>query len=404
MKKSTKQRGIWLTKNVITYILFFIFKSTYGLFLILFYRIRMKKQAGFKLKGPCLLLANHLNTFDGVYIQALVSKPIRYVIGDGIFKNKYLRKAFSIISFIPKKKFVSDTRAIKLILRVIKNKGIVGLFPEGRRSWDGKTVKILPATFKLVKMLKVPVVTAKINGAYFTEPRWSKSFRRGLIEIEFKTLLDVKTLESMSIEQIEQTITAELEHNEFEWQAQKKVPFKGKRLAEGFEMMLYTCPECASLDSISTSGNNITCNVCGAQYFMDVFGFIHSIKGNLPGSSVVEINRWQLEQLEKRYLQLENNAVFMCNDGAQLLFSPSVEIPFKQKESGQMCISKDGLTIGPARFDLRDIYGVAVNLRSHLSFRHKSMDYRVSFLDKRISVYKWYRVLKIFLGEMKEAN
>ena len=404
MKRSTKQRGEWLIKNFITYILFFIFKATYGLFLILRYRIRMKKQQGFKLKGPCLLLANHLNTFDGVYIQALVSKPIRYVIGDGIFKNKYLRKAFSIISFIPKKKFVSDSRAIKQILRVIKNGGIVGLFPEGRRSWDGKTVKIAPATFKLVKMLKVPVVVAKIKGAYFTEPRWAVSFRRGKIEIEFKTLLDKEQLASMTVDEIEQVVTKELDHNEFEWQQQVKVPFKGKRLAEGFEMMLYTCPECGSLDSMATSGQDITCTVCGAQYYIDVFGFVHSKKGFLPGSSVIDINRWQLEQLVKRYEDLKDKEVYMCDDGAELLYSPNVETPFAPKENGELCISKDGLTIGTAKFDLQDIYGVAVNLRSHLSFRHKSMDYRVFFPNKRTSVYKWYRVLKIFLGEMKEAN
>ena len=403
MKKSTKQRGVWHLKNFVTYILFFIFKATYGLYLILYYRIRMKKQKGFKLKGPCLLLANHLNTFDGVYIQALVSKPIRYVIGDGIFKNKYLRKIFSVISYIPKKKFVSDSRAIKQILRVAKNGGVVGLFPEGRRSWDGKTVKIAPATFKLVKMLKVPVVAAKINGAYFTEPRWANSFRRGRIEIEFKTLLDEKTLKNMTVEQIEQVITEELEHDEFAWQMQKKVPFKGKNLAEGFEMMLYTCPECGSLDSFITSGDNINCTFCDAQYYMDVFGFVHSRKGYLPGSSVIEINKWQLDKLIERFKQLKDKEVYMCNDGAELLFSPNVETPFTPKENGELCISKEGLTIGSLKFELEDIYGVAVNLRSHLSFRHKSMDYRVFFPNNRTSVYKWYRILKIFLGNMKEA-
>jgi len=403
VKKATKQRGVWLIKNAVFYLLLFLFKISYGLYLVLFYRIRMVKQKGFKLKGPCLLLANHLNTFDGVYIQALVSRPIRFVIGDGIFKNKYLRGLMSLVEYIPKKKFVSDSKAIRHILRVIKNKGIVGLFPEGRRTWDGKSVKIAPATFKLVKMLKVPIVFAKINGAYFTEPRWSNNFRRGKIEIEFKTLIDQKTLKQMSVEQIEEVITNELEHNEFEWQEEKKIPFKGKRLAEGFERMLYTCPECSSDDSIKTSGNEIECSVCGAKYYIDEYGYLHSKKGFLPGSSVVDINKWQFDQLKKRFDALEDGEVYMCNDNAELLKSPDVTVPFEQVTSGKLCISKDGLKIGEKSFDLEDVYGVAVNMKSHLSFRHKSMDYRVHFNNTGISVYKWYRVLQIFSGNMKEA-
>lgn len=403
MKKSSKKRKSWLIKNIVHYVLLFIFKTTYGLYLVLFYRIKMIKQKGFKLKGPCLLVANHLNTFDGVYIQALVSKPIRYVISDGIFKNKYLRKAMSIVEFIPKKKFVSDTRTIKHILRVIRNGGIVGLFPEGRRSWDGQTVKISPATFKLVKMLKVPVISAKIRGAYFTEPRWSNSFRRGRIEIEFKTLIDQETLKKMSVEEIQQTITQDLQHNEFEWQQQKRIPFKGKALAEGFERVLYSCPDCGFFDCMHSSGNKIKCSHCGATYYMDEYGFVHSEKGYLPSSSVVDINRWQLKKLIEKFQTLKDNEVYMCNQNAELLSSPDVVVPFKKKTAGDIRITRKSLEIGDCKFDLEDVYGVAVNMKTHLSFRHKSVDYRVSFKNTGVSVYKWYKVLKIFIGDMKEA-
>lgn len=403
MKKSSKKRKSWLIKNIVTYVLLFIFKTTYGLYLVLFYRIKMIKQKDFKLKGPCLLVANHLNTFDGVYIQALVSKPIRYVISDGIFKNKYLRKAMSIVEFIPKKKFVSDTRTIKHILRVIRNGGIVGLFPEGRRSWDGQTVKISPATFKLVKMLKVPVISAKIRGAYFTEPRWSNSFRRGRIEIEFKTLIDQETLKKMSVEEIQQTITHDLQHNEFEWQQQKRIPFKGKALAEGFERVLYSCPDCGYFDCMHSSGNKIRCSHCGATYYMDEYGFVHSEKGYLPSSSVADINRWQLKKLIEKFQSLKENEVYMCNEDAELSSSPDVVVPFKKETAGDIKITRKSLEIGDCKFDLEDVYGVAVNMKSHLSFRHKSVDYRVSFKGTRVSVYKWYKVLKIFIGDMKEA-
>ena len=404
MSKQSKQRRVFLVKIVVHYIILWIFKVSYGAYLTLFYRSRLVKEPGFKLKGPCLLLANHNNTFDGFFIQALVNRPIHFVVSDGVFKNKNLRRIFSIVNFIPKKKFVSDIKAIKQIIRISKNGGIIGIFPEGRRCWDGKTVKISPATFKLVKMLKIPVVTANIKGAYLSEPRWSKTQRYGKIEIEMKTLIDADSLAAMSLEEIEMKVTKELYHNEYDWQDKRMIPFRGKALAEGFESLLYTCPECGAMDSFTTSGSEISCKVCGALYVIDEYGYVHSKKGFLPASRVVDINEWQLEKLKEIYVKLESDQdIYMSNEGALLTSSIDVAHPFEEAARGSISIAKDGLKIGDKKFDLADVYGVAVNMSTHVSFRHKSLDYRVSFDNNQFSVYKWCRIIKIFIGNIEEA-
>ncbi len=269
MSRQSKQRRIWLIKTTVHYILLGIFKVSYGAYLTIAHRAKLIKAPGFKLKGACLLLANHCNTFDGFFIQGLVNRPIHYMVSDGMFKNGNLRKVFSLVNYIPKKKFVSDLKAIKQIIGIAKNGGVIGIFPEGRRCWDGKTVKIAPATFKLVKMLKIPVVTANMRGAYLSEPRWSKTQRFGRIEIEIKTLIDAESLSDMSLEQIDKKITDELYHNEYDWQEERKIAFRGKALAEGFELLLYTCPQCGARASFTTSGSEINCKECAALYVLD---------------------------------------------------------------------------------------------------------------------------------------
>lgn len=404
LSRQSKQRRVWLAKVTAHYIILGIFKISFGAYLAIAHRVKLVKEPGFKLKGPCLLLANHSNTYDGFFIQSLVNKPIHFVVSDGVFKNKNVRRIFSIVNFIPKKKFVSDTKAIKQIIRISQNGGIIGIFPEGRRCWDGKTVKIAPATFKLVKMLKIPVVTANIKGAYLSEPRWSKTQRFGKIEIEIKTLIDAKSLAAMSLEEIEQKVGKELYHSEYDWQDKRMIPFKGKALAEGFEMLLYTCPQCGANDSMQTCGSEISCKVCGALYEMDVYGYVHSIKGFLPSSRVDGINEWQLNKLEEIYAKLKNNQdVYMSNEGVLLTSSIDVAHPFKEISRGSISIAKNGLIIGGKKFDIADVYGVAVNMKAHVSFRHKSMDYRVSFENNQFSVYKWCRIIKIFIGNVEEA-
>ena len=404
LSRQSKQRRLWLFKITVHYIILWIFKISYGTYLTIAYRSKLIKAPGFKLKGPCLLLANHCNTFDGFFIQGLVNRPIHFVVTDGMFKNKNLRRILSIVNFIPKKKFVSDTKAIRQIIRISQNGGIIGIFPEGRRCWDGKTVKISPATFKLVRMLKIPVVTANMKGAYLSEPRWSNTQRFGKIEIEIKTLIDTEALAAMSLEQIEQKITKELYHSEYDWQDKHMIPFKGKALAEGFELLLYTCPQCGAMDSMQTSGSEISCKVCDALYEIDVYGYVHSIKGFLPSSRVVDINEWQLGKLRDIYGTLQNDQdVYMSNEGALLTSAIDVAHPFEEVSRGSISIAKNGLIIGGKKFGIADVYGVAVNMKSHVSFRHKSMDYRVSFENNQFSVYKWCRIIKIFIGNMEEA-
>ena len=251
--------------RAIQYILLGIYKVTYGLYIRKRYRLKLSPCSESLANGPYLLLANHCNNFDGLFLQCLLSKPIHFVVTDSVFKNRALGGLMSLVGYIPKKKFVSDFKTIRQIIRSTRNGGIVGIFPEGRRSWDGKTVHISKPTYKLIRMLKVPVVTAKIKGAYLSEPRWANNKRYGTVEVELKTLLDAESLSRMSLSEIEEKIMAALEHNEFEWQKDKMIPFKGKGLAEGFERLLFMCPECKKYNTMDSSGERIWCTLlrCG---------------------------------------------------------------------------------------------------------------------------------------------
>ncbi len=131
---------------------------------------------------------------------------------------------------------------------------------------------------------------------------------------------------------------------------------------------------------------------------------MHSKRGLLPSSRVDELNEWQLNQLKRIYAKLlSDQDVYMITEGAMLTSAIDVAHPFEEAARGSISIAKDGLKIGDKKFDLADVYGVAVNMKSHVSFRHKSMDYRVSFENNQFSVYKWCRIIKIFIGNMEEA-
>ena len=280
--KNGDKRFVWFAKRTVQYVLLGIYKITYGLYIKTRYRLKLTPNSDVNVKGPYLLLANHCNNFDGLFLQCLLSKPIHFVVTDSVFKNRALGGLMSLVGFIPKRKFVGDIRTIRQIIRTTRSGGIVGIFPEGRRCWDGQSVHITRATFKLIQLLKIPVVTAKIKGAYLSEPRWANNKRFGMVEVELKTLLTAQRLENMTLQEIEAEITQALDHNEFVWQQDKRIPFRGRGLAEGFERLLFTCPECNAIGTMDSSGNRIWCTACDADYFLDEYGYIHSKKGYLP--------------------------------------------------------------------------------------------------------------------------
>jgi len=402
--KSRRSRKLkWLASRAFHYTLFGIYKVTYSIYIRSRYRLRLTRDSDHGLKGPYLLLANHCNNFDGIFLQTLLSKPVNFVITDTVFKNRALGGLMKMIGFIPKKKFVSDIKAIKQIVRTAQHGGIVGIFPEGRRSWDGQTVHISESTYKLVRMLKVPVVTAKIKGAYLSEPRWADTKRRGLIEVEVKTLLSAEEIKKMSLAEIAAKVSEALNHNEFEWQHSHQIPFHGKALAKGLERLLFTCPECHKMGTLASEGEKVWCEACGAEYYLDQYGFIHSEKGHLPSQNISDINIWQRKLLRQSLARIKKSEVYLKDEGAHLFSTDSVENPYTKVDSGSLLLTKEQLKIGSTAFNTEDLYGISVNFKTHLHFRHKSRDYRVFFNNKRISVYKWYSALGFVIGNTEEA-
>ena len=253
-------------------------------------------------------------------------------------------------------------------------------------------------------MLKIPVVTAVIKGAYLSEPRWSNTKRYGMVEVDMRTVLEAGELADMSLPEIEEKIHAALEHNEFDWQQNNRIAYKGKSLAEGFERLLFTCPECNSIGTMDSQNDRVWCTSCGAEYFLDEYGYIHAKKGRLPSENIIDLNRWQRERLKQSLKKLKKaEDIFLSDEDACLLSTSGINEPYKEMTQGRLSLTSTTLSIGNMVFDLKEMYGISINFKSHLSFRHKSRDYRIGFRDKRVSIYKWFTALDFVIGGIKEA-
>ncbi|HKM08040.1 MAG TPA: lysophospholipid acyltransferase family protein [Sphaerochaeta sp.] len=132
------------------------------------------------IQGPFLILANHSQVYDPFFVSSAAKVHIRWVAGALLFKLFALKTLLGgWVGAIPKQQGRSDLLTIRNISDALRNGDIVGLFPEGTRTWDGESVGFDEAIAKFIKICKVPIVIMRLEGIYATKPRWAEKKRVG---------------------------------------------------------------------------------------------------------------------------------------------------------------------------------------------------------------------------------
>ena len=210
-----------------------LIRFTFGIYLSRRFRIHCIGRELFNTqKPPFAIIPNHVAMLDSLMVGSNVPQPIYWIASDGNMRTTFMRFVLKLVGTIPKSKYIPDLETINGIVEVIrKRKGVIGIFPEGTATFDGHTQDLVPATGKLLKLLKVPVVTAIVKGAYYSMPRWSWTNRLGRVEIEFKLVIPAEEIKQLKADEIFMRLKGILEYDEAEWQKERQIPYSGKALA-----------------------------------------------------------------------------------------------------------------------------------------------------------------------------
>lgn len=347
-------------------------------------------------RPPYLVLGNHTSVWDPFFLNSLVDAPIHYVVSDSQFRDRLVSFGLGLVGSIPKTKVLSDLETVKNIVRIKAKGGIIGVFPEGQSSWDGHTLPIIPSTAKLVKSLKVPVIVAKIEGAYFSRPRWSHLPRRGKVTVDFSLGFMPEELKAMSTDEIYEAITEKLGYDAYDHQRQEMTRFAGRRLAEYMERTLFVCPHCFAVGSLHSHRRRLRCLRCSHEVHYNPFGFFEPRSGELRFSTIREWNLWQIgvfqEQIDE-WLQGRNpKAPFMADDGAILEIGYKT-LPLKEIARGRMELHPGEIRITGEEmsyvFPISEVEGMNIQNNERMEFYFKDDLYKVTLEDPRGCTYKW---------------
>ncbi len=82
--------------------------------------------------GGCILAANHIGLLDGPLITTVAPRPVHFLTKKEMFEGR-VGTGLRITGQIPLARTEYDAAAVKGCLRVLRDGGVVGIFPEGSR-------------------------------------------------------------------------------------------------------------------------------------------------------------------------------------------------------------------------------------------------------------------------------
>ncbi len=347
---------------------------------------------------PFLIVANHVTNYDPVIISANYSQLVHWVANDAVFRHPVLRWVFRRTQTIPKTKGMSDLDTVRLMHEKVREGGVVGLFPEGKTCWDGKTHQMMPATSKLVKLLKVPVISVTIRGGYMTQPRWvwPKNRRRSRILLDAKMLIRQDEIKDLSLDQIDQRLEEGLRNDDFLFQKENPVLLESEKRAEHLELFTYICPKCGRLEALRSSGNDVGCIHCKWSFTIDPYGQFPS-DADFPFPDLTQWNDWQQEETRKRAQKYMNDpevvAPLLEDRGITLLTGAGL-VPLKPLCTGDAQLLKDRILFTPAKgepmtFPLKDIEAPSIFKQQKFEFYYNKVLYRFHYKNPWDSAFKW---------------
>ncbi len=168
--------------------------------------------------GPAILASNHLAVMDSFYLPLVVRRRItflakaEYFTGTGL-KGWFSRWFFTAVGQVPIDRTNADAAqaALETAERLLGQGKLLGMYPEGTRSPDGRLYKGKTGLARLALRTGVPVIPVAMIGTDVVNPPGSKMLRPGRVTVRFGEPMDFSRFEGLAGNRfIERAVTDEV--------------------------------------------------------------------------------------------------------------------------------------------------------------------------------------------------
>ena len=338
-----------------------------------FFSVRYHHKGKYIIKKdePIIVISNHQTDIDPVLVNLSFSRLLQPLATDNLFKKGFTHFWLTKFGAIPKKKGSIDIKSTILIMKAIKEKNSVIIFPEGNRTYAEFQYKMTDALPRLLKGLKTTVVLFNLHGGNGTRPRFAHRPRRGRFYGEIKKVLTYDEYKDMTNDELLQLI----KDNIRVYDSESGQLFKSKKRAEYLERMLFVCPECQSSQTLYSKKELVICKKCGfkAEFTEDLR--IKPLDSQIKFTKLLDWYNYQ-KMWVKQFDNAENDQIFI--DENVTLFTCEVDEKRHKIARGKMVLTNDTLTIGKLSYDLANLEVASPVSGFKLCFTHKGKSYQIT--------------------------
>ena len=152
-----------------------------GPFLRVIYRPRVEGLENIPAEGPAILASNHLSFSDSIFLPLVCPRRITFLAKDAYFTTPGIKGWFQKVFFtavgqvpIDRSGGSASEAALQTGLRVLSEGKLLGIYPEGTRSPDGKLYRGKTGVARMALEAQVPVIPVAMIDTEKIQPIGSK--------------------------------------------------------------------------------------------------------------------------------------------------------------------------------------------------------------------------------------
>ncbi len=388
-------------RALLHYPIYIILRPFLWIYVVIFQHVRFKKNKIKVPKGPVLILSNHLTDWDGLYLLCMFyTRNIHFIVHDEMFKNKvYSFVSGTIFGEVKRGMTTSDISDILTMKKLAKQGKTIGVFPEGDIDMFGRTLPIPDSIAKFVKMMNIPVLLLRVEGAYIRAPRWGKYAHHSHITYSLRKLLTVEEINNTEVAALHEIIIKEISGDDVAYQVKKMYKqWPSFQRAKWLELGLYMCPSCHQFETMKSKGSRVFCTKCGFEVKYNRHCLLES-HGKLAFNTLTAWDDFQYEGLKKKIDLASDDTIIL--EACDLDFYLTKQTSYFHKPIGKaiLRVYKDHITY---KLDNQPEVQILIADLVRISLQYKDVlelhfgDDRIRFQTKKRkwSAYLYFKALK----------
>ena len=136
-------------------------------------------------RGPAIVVCNHTSYADAIILGSAAPRPVHFIVLRRMYDLLLIRWFYWGMGTIPVRAEGQDSKGIKRALRLLASRRVLGVFPEGSRSPDGRLNEPRLGAAMIAAVSGAPVVPVHIDGARDSLPVGGRFPKPARIHVRF---------------------------------------------------------------------------------------------------------------------------------------------------------------------------------------------------------------------------